>query len=1149
MQQESRKIFINRRDQNILFPSNAIKTSKYNMLNFFPKAILLQFMRIANIYFLVTAVLQSMPLLSPLAPFSAISPLVFVLAVSLFREMLEDYRKHRNDDMINEQVALLYNNYVFQKIQWKEIRVGDIVQVLEDFTIPADLCILRTSDENGQCFLETSNLDGERNLKTKYAIAEIQEQMIHGKFSDLAGELQCDKPNNRIHKFQGMLQVDLKQYPISNNNILLRGTTIKNTKWVVGLVVYTGHDCKIIKSQGKMRYKTTHIERALNIIVIVILILQAGACIALSFFTAYNYNPLNFEGKPQFIYIYPDQDKYGPVVTAVISYFSNFLLLNSMVPISLIISLETLKYLQTTWMEFDDQMQSENQPFRVLNTMIHEELGKIEYVFTDKTGTLTSNNMEFRQCCIKGIAYSNEDLLEIFKSDNIMNDLELDKYINFFLCIIICHNVIVDDKLNEFQGSSPDEVALVKAAYNHGFKFLKRTNNSIFIKVREQLLVYEYICEFEFTSDRKRMSMVVKDMQTEQLLLFCKGADNIIWRRLDMRKHQEQELQMSQVSLKKYSKEGLRTLCMTYKQLDEIQFQDWQKQYRAIQNEVALDPEATNKLKEHESILEHELMLLGITALEDKLQEDVPEVIKSLHEAGIKVWMLTGDKMETAENIGHLCHLIDQSTKCFRVNQEDQESILMRFKKISRSIQTYEKITKKTNKVKKNQLLQQQLQWLREQSSINSQIRSVHKMKINQMSVKSEGSDNLSSKEIKRTFALIVEGDSIYYLLHSEKIQEEFLKIIPKCRTVICCRSTPNQKAEIVGLVKKNLKSITLAIGDGGNDVSMIQESHIGVGILGKEGNQAAMNSDYFFCQFKHLWRLLFVHGRWNLYRTSYFVNYFFFKNILFTFQQFYFAFFNAFSSQSFYEDGYLLNFNTLITAVAPVYYGVFDQDLDVQDSFIKSQLPRVYSEFKYHKLFGRRAFAKWYVSGLLCSALVFFVTKQIYLIQVNSESGRVDGLWQLSISSYWSSVFIVFMVIISDSNQFTWVTFLAYGPLSILAFFPVFTLAWNEFQSETKHYAYDWLGNAKFFIVITLIVGTVFIFKRVVNIWQQLEYPTVIDKVRREKQELDEAVEQSLPPGSSRQELSELEFPISIENQVQGVYNLSHNMGQQRDM
>lgn len=166
-------------------------------------------------------------------------------------------------------------------------------------------------------------------------------------------------------------------------------------------------------------------------------------------------------------------------------------------------------------MEFDDEMSSESKPFKVLNTLIHEELGKIEYVFSDKTGTLTSNNMVFRQCCIKGIAYSNDDLKEIFKTENILNDLELEKYINFFLCIIICHNVIVDERTNEFQGSSPDEVALVQAAYEHGFQFLKRTNNSIFVKVRDQLLVYEYICELEFTSDRKRMSMIVKDMQTE----------------------------------------------------------------------------------------------------------------------------------------------------------------------------------------------------------------------------------------------------------------------------------------------------------------------------------------------------------------------------------------------------------------------------------------------------------------------------------------------------------------------------------------------------------------------------------------------------------------------------------------------------------
>lgn len=227
----------------------------------------------------------------------------------------------------------------------------------------------------------------------------------------------------------------------------------------------------------------------------------------------------------EYSYIFGSDYTESSEVMGVISYFTFFLLLNSMVPISLIISLETLKWLQTMWLEFDEKMHEKDeviipimQYFKVLNATIHEELGKIEYIFSDKTGTLTCNDMVFRFCCIQGISYGEgvmEDVLRVPQVGVIEGENARGQFQEFWLGVVLCHDAMIDEKTQEYCGSSPDEVALVKAASRFGFKFLKKTHNSIFIKIEEEMLIYELVCQIEFTSDRKRMSVLVKDMQTD----------------------------------------------------------------------------------------------------------------------------------------------------------------------------------------------------------------------------------------------------------------------------------------------------------------------------------------------------------------------------------------------------------------------------------------------------------------------------------------------------------------------------------------------------------------------------------------------------------------------------------------------------------
>ncbi|EGR30477.1 p-type ATPase, putative [Ichthyophthirius multifiliis] len=1005
--QESNKItvYLNNRlqnQQNSLYFTNEIRTSKYTWWNFAPKSLILQFMRAANLYFLSATIVQCINIISPLSPFSAIGPLVLVLCVSLSREAIEDYKRHRNDDIVNDQICYVFNNKNFVSIKWKDIQIGDIIKINNGQIIPSDILLITSSDENGIAFVETSNLDGENNLKSKYSLEQINKFGREYPLIDFKGHLVCEKPNNRVHNFKGIIYIDENQsHPLilNNNNILLSGCTLKNTEWVVGMVVYSGMNTKIMQNQGQVKQKVTDVEKILNNIIIITFIIQTILCLISSILSVNHYY-LYYESSNDQKYIL-----FDPEVQGILIYFTYFLLLNSLIPISLIISLEVVKVIQATTIEFDSEMVYYNEgikyPIKVINTLIHEDLGKIEYIFTDKTGTLTCNNMIFKYAIIGRNEHSDSELKSLFskidESDQFHNGEEYKEFYDFWLCIILCHDVVVEEKQEkiQFQGSSPDEVCLVEAAAKYNFKFLKRTSNQIFIKVGGEVLTYKLLQKIDFTSERKRMSIIIQGINDDKIIIYTKGADSFLMQNLSNFTSQEQ-IQIVQQSLQKYSQKGLRTLCLGKKEIPQKVYEDWLQQYNRSIFFVITKIKKQQKL---ENQIENGFELLGATAVEDKLQDGVPQTLQKLHQANIKVWMLTGDKLETSENIGYLCNLLTKQTKVFKIQIENTSQIKLNNQ--MKDIETDQKILN-SKKPSKNY----------------------------------------------RKFAIIIQGDAISFIFSNQNSKQEFLNLIQECHTVICCRSTPTQKALIVKFIKINLRKTVLAIGDGGNDVNMIQEADIGVGIIGKEGNQAALSSDYYFGQFRFLQRLLFVHGRWNLLRTSYFLNYFIFKNIVFTLQQFFFGFYSGFSGQTFWEDGYLLNFNSIITAIAPVYFASFEQDVNSYESeHIQGLLPKLYKRQKTKKAFSYKTFLVWFSMGVVLSVFTFFFVLYSYQNFSININGKNDGIWQLSISCFFCTVGVVWAVNFLDTKYWTPLTFIAYILGTVVLFFPSFAYVWDQFE------------------------------------------------------------------------------------------------------
>ena len=408
-------------------------------------------------------------------------------------------------------------------------------------------------------------------------------------------------------------------------------------------------------------------------------------------------------------------------------------------------------------------------------------MGQVEFIFSDKTGTLTCNVMEFKNCSVNNVIYKNfKEMREVFKKKNNASPEDKEAMYNFFKLMAVCHSVVIDKDpqgKTKMSASSPDELALVDGSDKAGFHFVERTSTTVTIEVdwdKEQpRQTYEIMVEFPFDSTRKRMSNLVRDLQTNEIFLMTKGADNIMIPRLQL---EQDNQRIVEEHLHHFACTGLRTLMMGQKKVGESAYKEWFKKYDKVNTSGAADKAEQQALLFDE--METGLTYVGSSAIEDLLQDKVPETIQILLDADIRLWVLTGDKQETAIEIGKSCNLIDESTM---------------------------ELTILTSKTKKE--LDMRL------------------------------TDAIMRQQTTAKRSIVIDGPTLAFVFSSENLQRKFFNFGCQAASVICCRVSPKQKSDVVGLAKKYDKKITLSIGDGANDVPMIMEAHIGVGIRGKEGS------------------------------------------------------------------------------------------------------------------------------------------------------------------------------------------------------------------------------------------------------------------------------------------------------------------------
>ncbi|KAG9307740.1 hypothetical protein G9A89_023305 [Geosiphon pyriformis] len=1215
------------------FIRNSITTARYSFWNFLPRQLAAQFSKVANLYFLFVAGIQMVPGWSPTGQFTTIIPLSIFISIAMAHEAFDDLRRHRQDTVENNKecsVLRVYRNNdstgqylgVWVTKKWKELKVGDYVRVQAQEWIPADFLLLHSGGEDGICYVETAALDGETNLKQKQALPQTNNILATPEaLANFRATINTENPNQDLYNFDGSIELpDGSNSPLTTNQVLLRGTILRNTPEVFGMVIFSGEETKLRMNASKnIRTKAPAIQRMINRVVIIIfsfVILLAGSFTLLAYIWERRYGQKAW-------YLTHNKDMAAAL-------FGYVVLFNTMIPISLYVTMEIIKLAQIFFLNHDLEMYhaASDTPAEARTSTINEDLGQVTYLFSDKTGTLTENIMLFRKMSVGGRAFLHDmDIRRIeedeffqkmkraqqkkrqnrfsfrrgnrsrTQEDSEMSEISKDSLnrrestrsghfsmiapatdtksqlyshnslsssrslkggkhrINstldlltiiqhqshtpfgqrarwFLLAIALCHTCVpeFDQETQDFfyQAASPDEFALVTAAKELGYVVTDRNMGSVSLRINNggtagliesnvdttNYDTYEILNVIEFSSKRKRMSIIYR-LPDKRICLLCKGADSVILERLkspkknskrgfhskskdkyDIEDHKSYEARLlsnkgkgleidlsselfrasierkrssatvepeddkfdselmddlfpiaddtwlysqTMYHIQDFATEGLRTLLFAHRYLHEEEYAEWNKNF---QDASCAMVDRQKKLEEIAEEIECDLEMTGATAIEDKLQDGVPETIYKLRQAGIRVWMLTGDKRETAINIGYSCSLIkDESSTIIIIDSEGD--INLRLRTALKDIQNR---------------------------------KAVHPVAV-----------------LDGATLMIVEKDT--------ELMEVFIELAILCDAVICCRVSPSQKALVVRSVRQKLKNdVTLAIGDGANDIAMIQEAHVGIGITGREGLQAARSSDYSIAQFRFLTHLLFIHGRWSYVRVSKFVLGTFYKCMCFYLTQGLFQFFTGFSGTSLYEQWTLSFYNTLFSSLPVIVIGMFEKDLKRKTLI---GVPQLYSLGQNCAAFNLKQFFSWMGAAIYQAFIVLAIPFLLhsYVDGYEIRSLGSPQLYEVGLQVYTSIVFVVTIKIAYlECHNWTIITHLT-SILTMLGWFLYQTLYSLMYPRSIQGSSYEVRGTfqhaggrPEFWVTVFLTVAIALLPNYLVKIIKAMTLPTDVD-------------------------------------------------------
>ncbi|ADM11693.1 phospholipid-translocating P-type ATPase [Encephalitozoon intestinalis ATCC 50506] len=964
---------------------NKIVTSKYTAMTFFPLNIYHQLSRPSNLFFLLTLILLSIPAISPFSPFTYLLAFVVVVGASMMKDGVEDYRRHKQDRIINEKPANVVRRQGedarVEEIHVEDLSAGDLIFIMKDQEVPGDVVLLnsrvKTSDGikcKNYCFIETSNLDGETNLKKKTAQHHIpcEEgrtvlECGEGKldicscdkyYMDSISEFYVEDTGDLLNKFECQVTIGGENTLCNEKNVLLRGSRVRNTERVLGIVVSVGKQTKLGKSHFKVKMKISLFEKRIGDFIFGIFMIYLGILAVTSILGA------RFLRKDDIEYLYLHEYLTNDSLKQT---GTNYILFSYLIPLSLFVTLEVSRMFHSMFISYDDEMVGNGMKSMCRNSNITEDIGMIEYILTDKTGTLTKNSMVFKYCHV----YNSEDLIsrEDLKEESLhvelVNDLSLEakksrSRMMFILALLCCNSI--EPLNNNFEGISQDELCIIQELKNQGYVLVKRDEDYVLVEINGKRTRFNIVISLDFTSARQRMSVVMEVLG--RYILFCKGSDQKL---LGDKRMVFEQGDMGTIKALINNNSEYRSLVVGYKELDKKVTDELKRKYAGVS--------LRDKFLEQERIfdsVEEEMVYLGTTFIEDELQEDVRSTITSLRDAGIKIWMITGDKKETAISCSEDCGIVQK-------NHEVQ--------------------------------------------------------------------------------SLAIDGKEFLKRLSDPGIFDY--------KSIVIYRATPYHKGKIAEKIVELGKN-TLSIGDGNNDVPMLTSSHVGVGIMGKEGTQASLSADFAIPEFRFLKRLILVYGRYNLIRFSKITLNAFFKNIFFISIQFLYNFFNGYSGKPIYNNFFLNYYNVLFTSFVPLSIGLFDKDKP--ENYLMSH-PEDYKNAR--RLFGRPSFVFGFIYTILLGIVVFLLSVgTVYVKDMVNKEGLVGGY--ILLTNYFSIV--VFLVVLStqirEISFFVVYSWIAIALSVILNFVTLFFI--QELDATANNAAFNLFSLPVFYLTILFVLSGV---------------------------------------------------------------------------
>ncbi|CCJ29363.1 unnamed protein product [Pneumocystis jirovecii] len=856
------------------YPSNVISNAKYNIFTFIP------FKHFLNLYFLLVALSQFIIPLRIGYLSTYIAPLIFVISITMGKELFDDLARRKRDNEANSESYTVLDNDSPKKS--RDLKVGNLIIIQKNKRIPSDILLLHTNNPNGECFIKTDQLDGETDWKLRIAPAATQPFSSSESLFSLNATVYAGPPIKSIHMFFGTLSIELSKnihnYPLTVDNMLWANTVLASDGPIIGLVVYTGPETRQAMNTSRAGTKTGLLESEINSLTKIL-------C-TLTFMLSFILVLLNDSEEEWYI-----------------SLFKFLILFSSIIPISLRVNLDLGKSVYAYQIEHDSELKGTI----VRTSTIPEDLGRIEYLLTDKTGTLTQNDMKMKKLHIGTLGYTSEAMSEVaaYVRGEYKNSYSNTQYItqkvkkeignkirDIVFALSVCHNVTPTTDLStntvSYQSSSPDEIAIVEWTSSMGLTLHQRDRHTIQLchQHTDELIKMKILHIFPFTSKSKRMGIIVQIIKNSDkngdIWFFQKGADTVMQKIVTSNDWLDEECN-------NMAREGLRTLVIGRKKLTKESYDAFVRNYnQAILDLYNRDKAIADVISKS---LECDLELLGLTGVEDRLQKDVKPSLEFLRNAGIKIWMLTGDKAETA--------------KCVAVNS----------KFVARGQYIHTII-----KAKSKEYIIEQLEFLKN----------------------------------KQDLCLLIDGESLQLYMDFYKI--EFISIATKLPSVIACRCTPTQKADIAKLIQSYTHRRVCCIGDGGNDVSMIQAANVGIGIVGKEGHQASLAADFSITQFYHLTKLLVWHGRNSYKRSAKLTRFVIHRGLLISVCQAYYSILSGFTPIVLFKGWLMVGYATLYT-MAPVFSLVLDRDVNECLTFL---YPELYKELTKGKTLNYKTFFIW---------------------------------------------------------------------------------------------------------------------------------------------------------------------------------------------